>query len=146
MHSWREGLDAAAQADLDRLLDSALRLAQQKLVAASEFEPFAIITAVDDRVLAVDLDTSELGKHPDVEQIRNAAVAQLLHLKSSARCTALIANTRLSKERTDAIEVRLEHSAGVALLVLLPYKRPRFGGTIDYGQLAAYPAKPLVWR
>jgi hypothetical protein len=81
-----------------------------------------------------------------VEAIRNAAVAQLRHLASSAKCTAVIANTRLSRERTDAIEVRLEHNGGVALLVLQPYKRPRFGGPTEYGQPAAYPAKPLVWR
>lgn len=146
MHSWRDGLDAADQADLDRLLDSGLRLAQSKLVATSEFEPFPLMLATDDRLLAVDLDTSELGKHPEAEAIRSAAVAQLRHLAASARCTAVVSNTRLSKERTDAIEVRLEHRAGTALLVLLPYKRPRFGGQTEWGQLSAYPAKPLVWH
>ena len=146
MHSWRDGLDAAAQADLDRLLDSGIRVAQRNLVAASEFDPFAILVAVDGRVLAVDLDTSELGKHPDAEQIRAAAAAQLRHLAPSARCTALVSNTHLVRERTDAIEVRLEHQGGTALLVLLPYKRPKFGGQTEYGKLTAYPAKPVVWR
>lgn len=146
MHSWRDGLDAAAQADLDRLLDTALGLAQRHLVDASEFDPFAILTADDGRVLALDLDLSELGRHPDADQIRAAAAAQLRHQAATARCTALVSNTRLSRERTDAVEVRLEHRSGLALLVLRPYKRPRFGGQTDYGQLTAYRAKPLIWR
>jgi hypothetical protein len=145
MHSWRDALSAAAQADVDRLLDNGLRLAQQHLVAASEFDPFAIIVAVDGRLLAVDLDTSELGKHPDAEAISLAARAQLRHLAPSARCTALVTNTRLSRERTDAIEVRLEHREGVGLIVLLPYKRPKFGGTTQYGEPAAYPGAREVW-
>ncbi|MFZ2965141.1 MAG: hypothetical protein WA006_10725 [Rhodoglobus sp.] len=145
MHSWRDGLPAASQADIDRLLDTGLRLARQRLVDASEFEPFAILIAVDGRLLAVDLDTSELGKHPEAEAISLAARAQLRHLAPSARCTALVTNTRLSRERTDAVEVRLEHQDGVALIVLLPYKRPRFGGTTEYGEPAAYPGTREVW-
>lgn len=145
MHSWRDTLSAASQADVDRLLDTGIRLAQQHLVAASEFDPFAIIIATDDRVLAVDLDTGELGKHPEVEAISRAARAQLRHLAPSARCTVLVANTRLNRERTDAIEVRLEHRDGVAILVLLPYKRPRFGGTTQYGEATAYAGVREVW-
>lgn len=146
MHSWRDGLSTDAQSDLDRLLDTGLRLARQSLTAAAEFDPSAIIVAVDGRLLAVDLDTSELGKHPDADAITLALTAQLRHLAPSARATALIANARLSRERTDAIEVRLEHRDGVALLVLQPYKRPKFGGTIEYGEPAIYPGDRIVWR
>ena len=145
MHSWRDGLSAATQAELDRLLDAALRLAQERLTNASEFDPFAILIAIDGRLLAVDLETSELGKHPEAEAISLAARAQLRTLAPTAHCTALVTNTRISRDRTDAIEVRLEHRDGVALIVLLPYKRPRFGGTTDYGQLAAYPGTREVW-
>ncbi len=145
MHSWRDGLPAVSQAEVDRLLDTALRLAQERLADASEFDPFAILIAADGRLLAVDLETSELGKHPEAEAISLAARAQLRTLASTAHCTALVTNTRLSRDRTDAIEVRLEHRDGVALIVLLPYKRPRFGGATDYGQLAAYPGTREVW-
>ena len=145
MQSWRDALDAAAQADLDRLLDSAIQIAKQNLAGASEFEPFALITAIDDRLLAVDLDTSELGKHPDSATLMAATMAQLKHLAKSARCTALAANTRLSREKTDAVEVRLEHREGAALLVLLPYRRPKFGGTVEYGELRVFTGERKVW-
>jgi hypothetical protein len=145
MHSWRDGLSPAAQADLDRLLDSGLRLAQSHLAQTSEFTPFPLIVDVDGRLLAVDLDVSSLGKHPDEAEIGKAAAAQLRHLAPSARGTALVSNTRLAKGRTDAIEIKLEHSEGAALLVLLPYKRPTFGGRTDYGELKAFPGSREVW-
>ena len=145
MHSWRDQLSPAAQAELDKLLDAGLRLAQQNLAKTSEFAPFPLIVDVDGRLLAVDLDTSELGKHPDSVAISDAATAQLKHLARSARCTALVTNTRLSREKTDAIEVRLEHRDGAALLVLLPYKRPKFGGNVEFGQLRAFPGEREVW-
>lgn len=146
MHSWRDGQSPAAQADLDRLLDSGLRLAQGHLAEASEFSPFPLIVDVDGRLLAVDLDLSALGKHPDALAIAEAAAGQLRHLGASARCTALVENTRLSKERTDAIEIRLEHREGAALVVLLPYKRAKFGNRTEYGELRAFPGKREVWR
>ena len=145
MHSWRDDLSAAALADVDRLLDTAIRLAQQNLARTSEFDPFALVTDGDGRLLAVELDTAALGKHPDSEMIADATAAQLRHLSPSARCSALTLNTRLSRERTNALEVRLEHRDGVALLVLLPHKRPTFGGNVEYGQLKAFPGKRDVW-
>jgi hypothetical protein len=145
MHSWRDGLSAAAQTDLDRVLDTALGLARRSLAEASEFDPFALVTDVEGRLLAVDLDTSALGKHPDSAAIAHATAAQLKTLTASARCTALTLNTRLSQPRTDALEVRLEHREGAALLVLLPYKRPKFGGRLEFGELKAFPGIPEVW-
>lgn len=134
------------QADLDRVLDASMAIAQRALASSSEFDPFAVIIDGSGRLLAVDLDTSALGKHPDAAAIEEATVAQLRGLADTARCTGLTVNTRLSRERTDAIEVRLEHRDGGCLLVLLPYKRQRFGGVIDYGALATFAGVPEVWR
>ena len=145
MGSWRDALSAPAQADIDRLLDTAIRLTQHHLVEASEFDPFAVVVDSEGRLLAVDLDKSGLGKHPDSVTIMSATAAQLRHIASTTRCTALAGNTRLSQEKTDAIEVRIEHREGVALLVLLPYKRPKFGGRIEYGELKAFPSRREVF-
>ncbi|CAN5309383.1 hypothetical protein BH09ACT5_BH09ACT5_00470 [soil metagenome] len=129
-----DALDAAARADLDALLTAALRVAQQELARAATFEPFVLVTGTDGRMLAADIDRSQLDRHPESEEIARAATAQLTGLAASLRATALTLNARLAKERSDAIEVRLEHRDGVSLLVLLPYKRPKFGGTVDYGE------------
>jgi hypothetical protein len=145
MHSWRDGLSDGAQADLDRVLDTSLGLARRKLTESSEFDPFALVTDAEGRLLAVDLDTSALGKHPDSLAIARATTAQLKTLTVSARCTALTLNTRLSQERTDAVEVRLDHREGASLIVLLPYKRPKFGGRLEFGELRAFPGPRDVW-
>lgn len=145
MHSWRDDVSANAQAELDRLLDSALRVAQGKLAQASEFEPVAILMDVDARILEMSLDTSALGKHPDATTLIDSALVNLRQVKKSARCTALIINTHLTKEKTDAVEVRLEHQEGAAPVVLLRYKRATFGNKVDYGQLSAFTGTRYIW-
>ncbi len=145
MHSWRDDVSDTAQAELDRLLDSALRVAQGKLGQAAEFEPVAILMDVDGRVLEMALDTSTLGKHPDMQTLIDSALVNLRQIKKSARCTALIINTRLSKEKTDAIEIRLEHGEGASLVVLQRYKRASFGNRVDYGEVSLFSSRAVVW-
>jgi hypothetical protein len=145
MHSWRDDVSDTAQAELDRLLDSALRVAQGKLAQAAEFEPIAILIDVDGRILEMALDTSTLGKHPSSQTLIDSALVNLRQVKKSARCTALIINTRLNKEKTDAVEVRLEHQDGGSLVVLLRYKRASFGNRIEYGELSAFSGSRFVW-
>lgn len=145
MTSWRDGLSSAAQTDLDRLLDSALTIARANLAKASEFEPFAIVADGDGRLLGTDWDTSGLGKHPDVEEVLAAALVQLRHIGRTSRATALVVNTQLAKDRSNAVEVRLEHREGVALVVLLRYKRAKFGPQLEFGELSAFPGTREVW-
>ena len=145
MPSPRVVLSASAQSDVDSTLDAAIRVAQQHLAESSEFDPFALVTDLDGRLLAADVDLSSLGKHPESDRIADATVNQLHSIATTIRCAALTVNTRLSEMKTDAVEVRIEHREGAALLVFLPYKRPRFGGGIDFGDLRAYPAAPNIW-
>ena len=145
MPSPRVVLSASAQSDVDRTLDAAIRVAQQHLAESSEFDPFALVTNLDGRLLAADVDLSSLGKHPESDRIADATTNQLRSIATTIRCAALTVNTRLSEMKTDAIEVRIEHREGAALLVFLPYKRPRFGGGIDFGDLRAYPAASNIW-
>jgi hypothetical protein len=146
MASWTDGVSAAAQTQLDRLLASAIPLAQSHLAHAHEFDPFAIFLREDDRVLEISLDLAGLGRHPETVQVRDAALAQLVRLRDQARCTAITSNTHLRKERTDAIEIALEHAEGAAVTVLLPYKRAKFGSAVDYGTLRAFAGIHEVWR
>jgi hypothetical protein len=140
-----DALGDAARSDLDALLAAALRMARRELEQSATFEPFVLVTSNDGRMLAAEIDRSELEKHPESEEIAVAATAQLVGLASSVRATALTLNARLAKERSDAIEVRLEHADGVSLLVLLPYRRPKFGGRIEYGEPATFRGGHDVW-
>lgn len=127
------------------MLDAAIRQAKTHLIDSSEFSPFAIVTDGDGRLLAADLDLTSLGKHPGSDEIAAATTAQLRAIAPIVRCIALTVNTRLSERKTDAVEVRLEHREGAAMLILLPYRRPRFGGDVDFGDLMMFPAAPDIW-
>lgn len=146
MPSPRVALSELAQSDIDRMLVTAIRLAKQHLADSSEFTPFALVTDVGGRLLAADVDLARLGKHPESDAIADATTAQLRALAPTVRATALTVNTRLSERKTDAVEVRLEHREGAGLLVFLPYKRPRFGGGIDFSELMLFPATPQIWN
>ncbi|MDP3209134.1 MAG: hypothetical protein Q8M65_08285 [Rhodoglobus sp.] len=145
MSSWRDGVSAGAQAELDSLLDSSLSVARRNLDHASEFDPFAVFMREDGRLIHVEYSKESKGKPPTVETILRNLLEQLRALAADARCTAIILNSRLDKERTDALEVRLEHKDGGSLVVLLPYKRALFGGATEYGQLRGFASKRLVW-
>lgn len=145
MNSWRDDVSAEAQAELDSLLDSAFALAQRYLEKASDFTPFAIFRSEDGRFIHIEYNRESKGKPPAVETILINLLEQLRAVERDARCTAIVMNSRLDKERTDAIEVRLEHKSGGSLVVLLPYKRPLFGGTTEYGKLQGFSGKRLVW-
>ncbi len=145
MYSWGDGVSDATQAELDRLLNSALRLAQSLLSEAAVFEPAALVVADDSRVLELDPDRSSLGKHPDAELVIDNAIRHLRRVRTEVRCTAVVFSTRLSKERTDAVEVRLEHRDGTAAVILMPYKKATFGGRTEYGQLRAFSSRREVW-
>ena len=145
-----DALGDAARSDLDALLASALRLAQQELGQAATFEPFVLVIGHDGRMLSAEVDRSALEKHPGSEEIAQAATAQLAGLASSGpvpgvRATALTLTTRLARERSDAVEVRLDHADGTSLLVLLPYKRPKFGGRTEYGEAKTFRGAHEVW-
>ncbi|MBX3098727.1 MAG: hypothetical protein KF761_04035 [Salinibacterium sp.] len=131
--------------DLDALLDAALRIAKQNVRMASSFDPFVLVTGSDGRMLSAEIDRSELAKHPESEELVDAALTQLRGLTASVRATALTLAARLAKERSDAIEVRLEHRDGTALLVLVPYRRPKFGGNVDFGEATTFRGIPEVW-
>lgn len=141
----RDVLSIAAQGDIDSMLAAALRLAQSRLTDSSAFDPFALVTNLEGRLLSAEVDLAGLGKHPESEHIAEAITVQLRTVASTARASAIIVNTRLSERKTDAVEVRLEHREGVAMLVFLPYKRARFGGTIDFGDLMPFPAKQEIF-
>ena len=145
MHSWGTGGDDTAQAELDRLLDTAIRVAQSQLTEAAHFEPVALVLAEDGRILEIEQDRSALGKHPEVADVLTNAVRHLRQVRSEARATALVVNTRLAREHTDAVELRVEHRTGLAAIVLLPYKRATFGGRTDYGALTGFVGRPQVW-
>jgi hypothetical protein len=145
MQSWRDALNADEQADVDRILDSALHVARTNLGHASEFMTFALMTDGSGRVLEMTADDALRKKHLDASALMKQTVTQLRQMANISRCSAIVSNTRISALKSDAIEVRIEHRAGAALMVLLPYTRARFTGALTFGDLRLYSHTSEVW-
>ena len=145
MTSWREALSDGARADVDRLVDAGLAVAKSRLQTLALFPPVPVFANADGAIMQVAHDSTALGRRPKADAIADDAVRQLQKVKTSARGVALITSTHLAKERTDAIEVWVEHHEGVAVSILLPYQRPTLGGVITFGQLRAFAAPKRVW-
>ena len=59
------------------------------------------------------------------------------------RAVALVADVRFGD--SDAIRVELEHLEGLAISVLVPYKRKRFGRGTDYSPMAVSLGPHNIW-
>lgn len=145
MTSWREALSDGARADVDRLVDAGLAVAKSRLQTLALFPPVPVFANADGAIMQVAHDSTALGRRAKADAIADDAVRQLQKVKASARGVALVTSTHLAKERTDAIEVWVEHHEGVAVSILLPYQRPTLGGVITFGQLRAFAAPKRVW-
>lgn len=143
MAGWRDSAPQDVQDDLDGLLNKTLPFAEQMLRGSGEFYPFAASVALDGQV-------SMIMAGPEGEEVPSIAasmvsvlVAGLQSQKDLLRASAVVANMRVNN--SDAARVDLEHRDGHALVVLLPYKKKRFGRSIEFGQLAASAGAPQIW-
>lgn len=145
MTSWREALSDGARADVDQLVDSGLAVAKSRLQTLAFFPPVPIFANEQGAIMQVAHDPSGLGRKATATAVADDAVEQLKKVKEYARGVALITSTHLAKERTDAVEVWVEHGEGIAVSIILPYQRPTLGGVITFGQLRAFAGARRVW-
>ena len=145
MTSWREALSDGARADVDQLVDSGLAVAKSRLQTLAFVPPVPIFANEQGAIMQVAHDPSRLGRKATATAVADDAVEQLKKVKDSARGVALVTSTHLAKERTDAVEVWVEHGEGIAVSIILPYQRPTLGGVITFGQLRAFTGARRVW-
>lgn len=138
-------LSQGAQGELDRLLQSGLRAAEAELVRVAEFVPFVHTIDAQGRMLAAGFDLSALGKHPEPEAVIAHVTAALRAARDQLRAVAIVMNSTLQSPRIDVIEQRLEHVEGVSLTVLTRYKRPKFGGALEYGDTRSFAKPAEIW-
>lgn len=142
MKSWRDTASAAAQEDLDNLLNAVLPLAQGLLGKNGQFYPFAASVSASGEVSVAAADQGS-GDRRDPAQV-------LVDLYEAARATA--ADNRASAfvvdvlaNGSDAVQVELEHRDGIALVVLVPYKPSTLNRVPKFEQMSAAPGEPRIW-
>ena len=113
------------------------------LAKRGEFFPFGVAMSRDGEIAMI-------GGFTGTEKPPSTEVLDILYegLRTKAalnRGAAVVADVRLKAEGTDAIQVEVEHSEGTALKVLLPYRKKRFGGQPETGQMRAEPGERRIW-
>ncbi|MDR2988199.1 MAG: hypothetical protein LBV34_25525 [Nocardiopsaceae bacterium] len=142
MPSWRDSASQQCQDDLDDLLNVTLPFAQQMLEKSGEFYPFgaAMSTIGEARMLAAD---SGRGDHPASRVVLASLLDGVRQYRDNYRAVALCSDVRLTD--SDAVRVELEHMEGLAMAVLLPYKKKRLGRGVEYGEFRGGTADNRVW-
>jgi hypothetical protein len=142
MPSWRDAATQEAQDDLDGLVNAALPFAQQMLDECGEFYPYGVSLS-DGREVRMIAGYGG-GEQPTSAAVLETIVAGLRGDRETVRAAALVANVRAND--SDAVRVELEHRDGHAIVVLLPYKRKRFGRGIEYRELTASSGSRQIWE
>jgi hypothetical protein len=142
MTSWRDSASIGTQADLDGLVDSCLRFATQMLDAHGEFYPFGASVSPNGEVSMIGGDPGQ-GERPASADVLSTMVAGLRRDRDTVRAVAVVADVRMAD--SDAVRVELEHREGLAIQVLLPYRKKRMRRGIEYGAITAGPGTHQVW-
>ena len=142
MASWRESASQQAQADLDGLLNAALPFGQQMLETYGEFFPYGVALSVEGEARMVAGYTGD--ERPPSVDVLSTLVDVLRDQREGLRAAAIVTDVRTAD--SDAIRVDIEHQEGVAVAVLLPYRKRRLRKQVEYADLAVTAAHPRVFR
>jgi hypothetical protein len=142
MSSWRDTASAQCQSDLDGLLNASLPFAQQMLAKHGEFFPYAASVSASGEV-------GLAAGHTGSERPASTEVLELLYegfrgRAGDLRAVAIVSDVRLRETGEDAISIELEHREGLAMVLLLRYKKRRFGGPA-YGNMTAEAGSRRIW-
>jgi hypothetical protein len=129
------------QSDLDRLLNTALRFADEMLSRHGVFSPYgaAITRSGDEQVFAADPGAEEA---PNPSEVLTSLVTGMSEDKQDLRAAALVSD--VTSDRTDAVMIHLEHADSMAVTVLVPYRQT--DEDVEFDELTATPTEALIWR
>src|SRR5215510_2490575 len=137
---WRATTSQAAQEDLDGLFADSLRAAAVAL-AHQNFTPFMLVIE-----RSGDRSFRELGAMVCSDEPAVVGALQLDSDSSTLRARATVLDVTVRAPFTgDAIKVKLEHSEGVAIDMLVPYRAGDDGITVAVEESAGAAAVPSLW-
>ena len=130
-----------AHPDLNELLNTLLPFAKQTLGEHGEFYPFGAWMCNDGRVVDVG------AKDPETDYPRSQRLIELLteafrqrahagEIRAAGACFDVLIQPPKEQQKSDAIQLALEHRDGEAADVFLPYRRDE-AGILHYGELFA---------
>jgi hypothetical protein len=128
------------KAEAEAVMNAGIPVARKLLAEHGEFYPYAMAMAKDGKVVAVAATTA--GDHPASQDVIEGLVASLRAgaSKGEYKASAVFFDVRVQqpskKEKTDAVQVSLEHIAGYCVDVFFPYIR-HADGSLSFGDIFA---------
>ena len=146
MTSWRDTASQQAQLQLDALLDSTLRRAENLVAEHGQFVPFAATWRTGDAESTVVMvpDDGRGSDQPDAAIVVHRTLTLLRDQREALDAAAVAYDVLVNGD--EAIFVELEHREGIAVGVLRPYQRKvlRRGAKVN-GELVGVQTEPRIW-
>lgn len=142
MASWRNSASQLAQDDLDELLNAVLPFAIETLGSRGEMYPFGA-TITKDGLTTLSAADLGVGVSPNSNEVLALLRDGVTADKDDLRAAAYVADARV--EGGEAIRVELEHSEGVAIVVLVPYRRSRLRKSVKVGEMRVQLGELHAW-
>jgi hypothetical protein len=139
--------DQQVQDDLNKLIGTALGLAQDQLQAQGAFLPSALVVSNDGdlSLVAVAPNTVDGDEEKDLDADEMIAdlYQALTHQREQNRAAAVVCDIHLPDDGTDAIHVVAEHTTGVSVSAVRPYKQS--GEDWEFSEPFLEPAEKQIW-
>jgi len=142
MASWRDTATKQTQAELDSLLMAALPFAQDCLSKFGEFFPYAVSLTEQGEIVNVAADPG-MGDRPPSDTVIQYLEEYAQSRRDDLRAYAIVVDVR-APDRSDGIQVRLQHRDGQSLNVVLPYKVRRRKG-VEYDTMSLSLGTKSLW-
>ncbi len=136
--------DALTQEDLNKLMGTALGIAQDQLETHGAFLPTALVVDNSGEIRMVAVSPEDDGKDLDADAMIADLYEALKQQRNENRAAAVFSDIHLPDENTDAIYVVAEHSTGVAVAAIQPYGED--GGEWTYKDPIWESAEFSIWE
>jgi hypothetical protein len=141
--------DKLVQDDLNKLIGTAFGVAGDQLEAHGAFLPVGLVLTLDDELNMVAVAPNSVEGEEESDLDADEMVADLFDAlrqqREQNRAAAVVCDIHLPEDATDAIHVMVEHSTGVAVSAVRPYRQGAEGWEfsepfLEAGEKAIWPA------
>jgi hypothetical protein len=139
--------DKLVQEDLNKLIGTALGVAGDQIESHGAFVPVALAVSNDGDISLVAVSPNAVDGGAETELDADAMIADLVEAltqqKEQNRAAAVVCDIHLPDDATDAIHVMAEHSSGVSVSAVRPYRQTPGGW--DFGNPFLEPGDKQIW-
>jgi len=147
VHDAAETDDTLVQGDLNKLIGTALGVAGDQLEAHGAFVPVGLVVDNGGSISLVAVAPNSVEGGGEEELDADAMIADLFQAlsqqKGQNRAAAVVCDIHLPDDATDAIHVMAEHSSGVAVSAVRPYRQTPHGW--EFAEPFLEPGDGQIW-